>query len=492
VQKLVTENDLPARALMVHTTIDSTLQAQAQDTVQRTVARLGPRQGFSQAALVLMTPEGGILSLVGGVDYHISVFNRVTQAHRQPGSAFKPFVYLAALEQGIILGELREDKPVDIVGYQPGNYKDASYGQLRLIDAMARSVNTVTVNLAQEVGLANVSAAAKRLGIVSPLHENASLALGTDEVTPLELTAAYASFANAGRKVTPHLVSSLTDTNGASVFQHRETPAPAVMMDQVRRDMTTMLCRVVEAGTGTAARLSGRDAGGKTGTTQEYRDAWFVGFTAQHVAGVWIGNDDSSPMRKVTGGTVPAQIWKSVMLAAETTVPAKALDRSPQPREIEPLQISGPAYLDDPMQGSTIASLPTAPDGAMTASISSPLPVIPEVTAESSIPQNPVAQATAAQAPATQDTIRPPQQTALLPPAPSASVPQSPSPPRESEYRNTPDTDTLHQQRETEYRRILKQATSPDLEGEMPSSPRQSDRLDPPQTSRQGLPFPDR
>src|SRR5579859_5266180 len=196
VKKLLVGNEVIARGLIVHTTIDSSLQAQTQNIVQSTVARLGPKLGFSQAAVVLMTPEGNILGLVGGADYRSSVFDRATQAHRQPGSAFKPFVYLAALEHGISPWEMRQDQPVNIAGYQPANYENATYGQLRLVDALARSVNTISVNLAQEVGIANVAAAARRLGIVSPLHDNASLALGTDEVTPLELTAAYAAFAN--------------------------------------------------------------------------------------------------------------------------------------------------------------------------------------------------------------------------------------------------------------------------------------------------------
>jgi len=248
---------------------------------------------------------------------------------------------------------------VDIAGWQPENYQHASYGQLRLIDALARSVNTISVNLAQEVGVTNVAAVARRLGIASPLHDNASLALGTDEVTPLELTAAYGAFANGGRRPTPHLVSSLNDASGTVLYQRLEKEQAFVVSDPVRRDMTAMLFQVVVAGTGTAARLPGRDAAGKTGTTQEYRDAWFVGFTTAHVAGVWIGNDDNQPMRKVTGGTVPAQMWKSVMLAAETATPAQPLDRSPAPPEIKSEQVIGPAYLDDPMQGSTLVDTST-------------------------------------------------------------------------------------------------------------------------------------
>jgi penicillin-binding protein 1A len=457
VQKLVTGNDIPARALMVHTTIDSALQAQAQDIVQRSVAKAGPKLGFTQAALVLMTPGGDILSLVGGTDYRTSVFNRATQAHRQPGSAFKPFVYLAALERGITPWELREDQPVDIAGYQPANYQNASFGQLRLIDALARSVNTITVNLAQEVGVTNVASAARRLGIVSPLHDNASLALGTDEVTPLELTAAYAAFANGGKRASPHLVASLTDANGTTLFQRREPEAALVVSDPVRRDMTAMLSRVLEAGTGTAARLPRREAAGKTGTTQDYRDAWFVGFTAQHVAGIWIGNDDNRPMRKVTGGTVPAQMWKQVMLAAEAQQPATPLDRSPTPPEIKSEQIAAPAYLDDPMQGSTFveAAATRLPE------IPAPSEPAPPLTGFQSVPA--AAPALMAEQPT---PPRPEEQNTRIPLTALPENPPSANPAdaqalyrqRQEEYRRQQEE---YRRRQEEYLRVLRQATSP-------------------------------
>jgi penicillin-binding protein 1A len=275
-----------------------------------------------------MTPQGAIAAMVGGVDYDKSVFNRVTQAHRQPGSSFKPFVYTAALERGLTPWDWREDQPVNISGYQPINYHNASYGRLRLIDALARSVNTISVNLAQEAGIETVASTAHRLGITSTLHPYASLALGTDVVTPLELTAAYAAFM-AGERVKPYLVQRIDkEFDGGTAWQ-REAPAPSpVLADAVRRDMTAMLYQVVQGGTGTAARLGDREAAGKTGTSQEYRDAWFVGFTADHVAGVWVGNDDNAPMRGVTGGLVPARLWRQVMLAADAGLPARPLDRT--------------------------------------------------------------------------------------------------------------------------------------------------------------------
>jgi penicillin-binding protein 1A len=344
------------------------------------------------------------------------------------------------------------------------------------------------------------------LGIVSPLHDNASLALGTDEVTPLELTAAYGAFANGGGRVAPHLVSSFGGADGKNIFQRRETPSPAVMTDQVRRDMTAMLGNVIQAGTGTAARLSGREAAGKTGTTQDYRDAWFVGFTAQHVAGVWIGNDDNRPMRKVTGGTVPAQIWKAMMQAAEAQTPVLALDRSAPPANIESVQVTAPTYLDDPMQGSTIDSaayrLPeiasaepvpsvsamvTAPAAPLSGPVIAPAPApffTPSPVISSSIaeppPPNPVAQ----------NNPRPSGQPDARPMSDQPYSPLAPEPPqREPEYRNTPEADPLYRQREAEYRRVLRQATAPNSEEDTPPPRRRSDRL-PAEESYRGLPFP--
>jgi membrane peptidoglycan carboxypeptidase len=308
---------------------------------------LGRKLNFSQVAMVAMKPDGAVAAMVGGVSYARSVFNRATQARRQPGSSFKPFVYLAALEAGISPWDWRDDRAVDIAGYQPTNYKDEHYGRLRLTDALARSVNTITVNLAQEVGIPKVAAAAQRAGITSPLQNNASLALGTNEVTPLELTAAYGTFTN-GAPVKPYLVARIETRSGRTIYQRQDAQAQPVIADTVRRDLTAMLYKVVTSGTGTAARLSDREAAGKTGTTQEYRDAWFVGFTPDYVASVWVGNDDNSPMRKVTGGLVPAALWKQVMTVAEQGLPPRPLDRTPEPASVsESLAADQVAYVDD-------------------------------------------------------------------------------------------------------------------------------------------------
>jgi membrane peptidoglycan carboxypeptidase len=237
-------------------------------------------------------------------------------------------VYLAALENGISPWDQRSDGPVDIDGWQPTNYGNRSFGTITLASALAHSVNTITAALAQEVGVTSVIDAAQRLGINSPMAANASIALGTSELTPLELTTAYAAIANGGYRVYPYFVTEVDDSQGHLLYK-RETPAPKrVIAGHVDRDLVAMLYGVIQEGTGRSAMLPGHEAAGKTGTTQDYHDAWFVGFTTDYVCSVWLGNDDSSPMRNVTGGTLPASLWKSVMTYAEKDLPGKPLDKS--------------------------------------------------------------------------------------------------------------------------------------------------------------------
>ncbi len=335
----------PTADLVVHTTLEPDVQEAARLAALRTINKYGKRTRTSEAAVVMMKPDGAVSALIGGVDYRDSVFNRATQAHRQPGSAFKPFVYLAALESGISPWDTRTDEAVDINGYRPANFGGKSYGTLTLADALAHSVNTITVNLAQEVGVAKVIQAARRCGITSPLQPNASLALGTAEVTPLELTAAYAVFANGGNRVTPYLVTEV-DAGNRPVYQRHAAPPARVIDAGVDRDLTAMLYGEIAGGTGGYASLHGREAAGKTGTTQDSHDAWFVGFTTDYVAAAWVGNDDSSPTRGVTGGTLPAYIWRDAMLAAEKGHALKPLDKSVQPPPEEQLMLSSGAVWD--------------------------------------------------------------------------------------------------------------------------------------------------
>jgi penicillin-binding protein 1A len=336
----------PMADLIVHTTLDTRLQETARQAVTTVINTRGKKLRTTEAAVVLMQPDGAVVAMIGGVDYASSVFNRATQARRQPGSAFKPFVYLAAMESGLTPWDVRDDQPVNINGWQPTNFGGNSYGTLTLADALAHSVNTITANLAQEVGVPAVVQAAQRVGIVSPLTANPSLALGTSEVTPLEMASAYAAFANGGYRVYPYLVTRV-DTQGGQTLYNRTPPAQTrVIASRVVRDMNAMMYEVVTSGTGTGARLAGHETAGKTGTTQDSKDAWFVGFTTDYVAAVWVGNDNNKPTRGVTGGSLPAAIWKQVMTAAEKGLPAKPLDRSPPEEPIYPdtlLYASGPS-----------------------------------------------------------------------------------------------------------------------------------------------------
>ena len=316
--------------LVVHTTLESKVQDAARKAVVKTIeSKRGKALRVSQSAVVVMKVDGAVSALIGGVDYAESTFNRATMAHRQPGSSFKPFVYLAALEAGLTPWDVRYDEPVYIDGWTPTNFGGRNYGALTLADALAHSVNTVTANLAQEVGLDAVVEAAKRCGIASKLEANASLALGTSEVTPLELTAAYGAFASGGYKVTPYLVTQIDGPDGRPLYERKAPEADRVIAGHVDRDLTAMLYDAVTQGTGHGASLWGRETAGKTGTTQDYHDAWFVGFTTDYVTSVWVGNDDASAMKGVTGGSLPAAIWREVMTTAEMGKPVKPLDRSP-------------------------------------------------------------------------------------------------------------------------------------------------------------------
>src|SRR5215469_2735444 len=230
----------PSADMVVHTTLEPKVQEAARLAALHTIDKYGKKDRVSEAAVVVMKPDGAVSAMIGGVDYQDSVFNRAAQAHRQPGSAFKPFVYLTALESGLSPWETRDDVAVDIDGYRPVNFGGKSYGTLTLADALAHSVNTITVNLAQEVGVPKIIAAAKRVGITSPLEANASLALGTNEVTPLELTAAYAAFANGGFRVYPYMVTQV-DIGNRPVYVRNAPQPQRIIASSVNRDLTAML-----------------------------------------------------------------------------------------------------------------------------------------------------------------------------------------------------------------------------------------------------------
>ncbi len=349
--------------LTVVTTLDARLQAAAEAAVAETLTRDGPKAAAGQAALVAMTPDGAVRAMVGGRDYGGSQFNRATQALRQPGSAFKPFVYLAALEVGITPGNHFVYGPISIGKWQPHNYTNRYLGDITVADAFAQSINTVAVQVEMRVGVPRVVAAAHRVGITADLTNDASLALGTSEVTLLELTGAYAVFANGGMGVWPHGIAEIRDRKGKVLFQRSSTGLGRAIAPDIAAEMTELMTGVMTRGTGKGATID-RPAAGKTGTTQDSRDALFVGFTADLVAGVWLGNDDNTPMNKVTGGTLPAQTWKTFMLAASKGMPVRPLLASPPsilgplpttPDPGAPVVARGPSWLESLFGGRSAA-----------------------------------------------------------------------------------------------------------------------------------------
>lgn len=311
--------------IVVTTTLNGATQNAAERALVDELDRKGAKFHVSQGAVVAMDPTGAIRALVGGRNYADSQFNRAVAAKRQPGSAFKPFVYLAALERGLTPDTVREDGPLNVKGWRPENYSREYFGPVTLTNALAFSLNTVAVRLGLEVGPRTVARTAQRLGIASELQPNASIALGTSEVTPLELVTAYAPFANGGIGVQPHVITRVRTADGKLLYQRRGSSNGRVIEPQYVAMMNAMMQETLTTGTARKAELPGWQAAGKTGTSQDFRDAWFVGYTGQLVAGVWLGNDDSSPTKKVTGGNLPVEVWSRFMREALKGTPVAAL-----------------------------------------------------------------------------------------------------------------------------------------------------------------------
>lgn len=316
--------------LTVYTTLDSRLQGSAERSVDTVLDREGEKQDVGQAALVALAPDGAVRAMVGGRDYLDSSFNRATQARRQPGSAFKPIVFLTALEQGIRPDDQFVDGPIEVSGWKPRNYDGQYHGAMTLREAAARSINTIAVQIDERVGREKVIETARRLGITSDLKPHPSLALGAFEVGVLELTAAYAAFVNGGYAVQPYGVIEIRDAQNNVLFRRQDGGAYAHMIGgEALGDLNDLLRGVVETGTGRAARI-GRPAAGKTGTTSDYRDAWFIGYTPDLVTSVWVGNDDNSPTKKVSGSGLPSQIWRGFMTDALKGRPVSDLPQAPR------------------------------------------------------------------------------------------------------------------------------------------------------------------
>ena len=337
------------RDLVVVTTLDPEIQRAAEARTAALLAGDGAAAQVEQAAAVVMAPDGAVRAMVGGRDYGLSQFNRATQALRQPGSAFKLFVYLAALENGTQPGQTVRDAPVKVGKWAPKNYGGAYHGDVTVREAAARSLNSAAVRLSERTGRDKVTAAARRLGITSDLNQGPSLALGVSEVTPLELTAAYAVLANGGHAVWPYGIAEVRDTDGNVLYRRQAAGRNELIRPWHLEGINDLLSAVVAWGTGRGAKLD-RPAAGKTGTSQESRDAWFVGYTADLVAGVWLGNDDGAPMNRVTGGTLPARLWRQIMTDAHAGLPSRPLRRPDLPAVAAVLPPAksrdGPDWLD--------------------------------------------------------------------------------------------------------------------------------------------------
>ncbi|MCX7899321.1 MAG: penicillin-binding transpeptidase domain-containing protein, partial [Methylocystis sp.] len=311
--------------IVVSTTIDLRMQMAAEGALTQALNEKGEQFGVSQGALVALDPNGAIRALVGGRDYSESQFNRAVSAKRQPGSAFKPFVYLAGLEHGMTPDTVRDDAPLNIKGWKPENYSHEYFGPVTLTRALSLSLNTVAVRVGVEVGAKTVAKTAHRLGVQSDLQINPSIALGTSEVTPLELVTAYAPFANDGVAVQPYVILRVKTAAGKTIYQRKGTNFGRVVASQYIAMMNDMMQETLLTGTARKARLPGWEAAGKTGTSQDFRDAWFIGYTGRLVAGVWLGNDDSSPTKKASGGNLPVEIWSRFMTVALKGVPVAGL-----------------------------------------------------------------------------------------------------------------------------------------------------------------------
>jgi penicillin-binding protein 1A len=338
------------RNLTVETTIDASLQRTAVKAIEDELRTKGGGARVTEAAFVLMTPDGAVRAIVGGRSHAESQFDRAISAMRQPGSAFKPFIYLAAMESGDTPDTSVDDSPVDIDGWEPENFGKIYRGKITLRTALTHSSNAAAVRLARALGPQRILEVAHRLGVASARDVGPTLALGTSEVTLLEMTSAFAVFGNGGLAVTPGIIERIRDDKGKVLFERSKDPPARIVSLRAVAAMNDMMNSVVAGGTGREAALALHPVGGKTGTTQSFKDAWFIGYTAHYAGGVWIGNDNASPMRGVTGGSLPAEIWKTVMLKAHEGLETQPLPGTELDAEFakRALEASGLADLPQP------------------------------------------------------------------------------------------------------------------------------------------------
>ena len=316
--------------LVVETTLDLPSEIAAGEAMKAATTKYA-KQGVSQAALVSLDGSGRVRALVGGVDYQKAPFNRAVDAHRQAGSAWKPFVYATAMESGRTPDLIVVDEPVTINGWSPRNSEADFMGQITLETALAHSVNTVAARLADEVGRDNVAAMAHRMGIVSQINTDPAMALGTSLVTPLEMAQAYDAFANGGYRIAPYAIERIRTESGKVLFAHKTELATQALPNPAEGEMQQMMRAVMARGTGTHASFPGHDFAGKTGTTSDYKDAWFCGFTGGITTVVWTGRDDAKPMQRIMGASAPSEIWRGYMMTAVKRLPNGPIPPGPPP-----------------------------------------------------------------------------------------------------------------------------------------------------------------
>ncbi|HVZ53762.1 MAG TPA: penicillin-binding protein 1A [Pseudolabrys sp.] len=362
VKKLVETfpKSMTERVFVVRTALDTNLQKAADAAIENELRQYGDEYNAHQADAVLMDVDGSVRAMVGGRDYGASQFNRATDAMRQPGSSFKPYVYATALEHGLKPTSIVVDAPICLGNWCPHNYGGGFRGAMPLITALTHSINTVAVRLSvmvgdgnAKLGRARIIKTARDMGITTPLPDTPSLPIGADAVTLIEHVGAYATFPNLGMKVAPHAILEVRTGDGKVVWRYdRDGPKPKrVLPAQVAQDMITMMNSVVENGTGRRARLDGIAAAGKTGTTNQSRDAWFMGYTGNFVCGVWFGNDDYQPMNRMTGGALPAMAWHDIMAYAHQGIEVKQLPGVAVPPERkQPAVASAKNKKDDEQQ----------------------------------------------------------------------------------------------------------------------------------------------
>jgi penicillin-binding protein 1A len=380
--RLLVGEQAQTQDLIVETTLDLGMNGAAQNAAKSVLTKAAST-GAQQAAVVALDGAGRIRALVGGLDYGESQFDRAVDAKRQAGSAFKPFVYLTAMESGRTPDTPVVDEPFTIGTWTPQNYTQKYLGPITLQTAVAQSINTVAARVADEVGRDNVARTAHRLGIQSRIGLDPSMALGAVEVSPLELAQAYVPFSNGGQLATAYGIERIRTPDGRVLYEHHSDQRTAVIGNPPLSYMNQMLRQVLVSGTGTRARIPGYDIAGKSGTTSDYRDAWFVGYTGGFVTAVWVGKDDNTPMRKVTGGTVPADVWRTFMVQALPRLQVRAIPNGPA---------AAPGAFSDPIgdlltrAGDAIAGEPAAAEQPPAQPPAQPPPTQPQPLAPTEAP----------------------------------------------------------------------------------------------------------